>query len=565
MKQHILFWAILFIQIPLYAQFTDYYSKPNGRISRLTTWGTNTDGSGNSPSTFSASNCRYNFKNRSSFGIDSNFIITGQNSVFVIGKTNSLVLGTLLPGISFLCDSIYLDSATDFTIYGDFNVAKPQFSKYSAVRYVSPNLLQPVYPAVYGKLFLYTLGGSTPYVWPDTYTKKLYGNIQVIDSFYIDCILQCDTFTLTIGESPTQIGKVQYNNSLSLGRVIGKMKRWYPSTTTTGYQGLFPLASPNKKHQFFYVNQSVAPSSGGQITVEYKTAATGNFGLPINDTILGTPVQFNKIDEGYWKVQIDSGLTGASFDIQANPINIGGIAWLDAIRLLHRDSAHHHWQLLGGGYSVGSSSQYPFVGIPFVQNINGHYALATDSLYNYLPVNLVSLKGAINNQEINLNWVTSTEINAKEFVVSMLENNQWIEQKRIPAFGNSQQLRHYHCTLENTTQNKEASLKLCAYDKDGTLSFSKQIYLSSEPSISQISLYPNPFSDQVNLQYFGSNQSTHANVLIYDDKGKTLIKENISIEGNALQTINTAHLPQGIYFIKTTHNNNTQINKFVKL
>jgi hypothetical protein len=566
MKQHILFWAILFIQIPLYAQFTDYYSKPNGRISRLASWGTNTDGSGTSPSSFAASNCRYNIKNRVSFGIDSNLIINGQNSVLVIGKPNGTIACTLMPSITFSCDSLYIDSAADFSIVGNLNISKPQFSKHSTVRYISPNLLQPVYPAVYGKLLLYTSGGTSNYVWPDTYTKKLLGNIQVLDTFYIgDCILHCDTFTLTIGESPLTPGKVNYATTLSLGRVIGKMKRWYPATTTTGFQGLFPLASPNKKHQYFYINQSVAPTPGGAITVEYVSQSPGTFGIPFTDTILGTPVQFNKLDIGYWNVKIDSGLTGAEFEVQANPINMGGIAWIDALRLLKRDSMHHHWQLYGNGYSYGSSNQYPFIGLSYVQNLKGQYVIATDSLYNYLPVELLNLKGNINEQQINLYWSTSTEINAKEFVVSLYQNKQWVEQKRIPAFGNSNQIKNYHCTLENVDQKAEAILKLCAYDKDGSLSLSKEIKLSSETQLAQLSLYPNPFAEQLYVQYFGSNQSAQASVIMMDNKGKTVINESIALEPNTPHALSTAQLPQGIYIIKTIHQGNTQYAKFIKL
>lgn len=566
MKRHILFWAVFFIQISLFAQYTDYYSKPNGRISRLTTWGTNTDGSGTSPITFAANNCRYHIKNRTIANIDSNFIITGQNSVMVISKSGASTDMFISAGRIFTCDSIYLDSAVELHISGEFNVAEPHFSRYSTVRYISPNLLQPVYPAVYGKLFLYTTGGTTNYVWPDTYTKKLLGNIQVLDTFFIgDCILHCDTFTITIGQSPTHTGKVYYNNFLSLGRVIGKMKRWYPAATTSGYQGLFPLASTNKKHQYFYINQSVAPSAGGLITVEYVGQNPGNLGIPISDTILGTPIQFNKIDIGYWKVQIESGLNGAEFEVQANPINMGGIAWIDALRLINRDSLHHHWQLNGNGYSFGSSNQYPFVGLSYVQNLNGHYAVATDSLYNYLPIELLSVKGNLNQEQIDLFWSTTSEINAKEFVVSIFQNKQWVEQKRTPAFGNSAQIRNYSCTLKNTAQQTEALLKLCAYDMDGTLSFTKQIQLNSDLQLAPLSIYPNPFSEQINLQYFGSNQSALANILILDDKGKTLMDETLSLEANASQSINTSQLPQGIYFIKTSLQGNTQISKFVKL
>jgi len=566
MKNQILFWILFLFQINLFAQFTNYYAKPTGNIGTLSSWGTNSNGSGTQPTSFSANDCRFYIINRTYTPLtpDSNLILSGQNSVLVIGSS-SIAASFIIPlGNSLVCDSLYIDSAVTLWIGGNITCPKPKFSKHSTVLYSGAIMLQPVLPGVYGKLLLYSFGGTMPWLWPDTYTKKLKGNIQVIDSLYIDCILYCDTFIVTIGESPAQPGKVSYNNTLSLGRVIGKMKRWFPASTTTGIQGLFPLGSQNNKHQFFYINQSISPSVGGLISVNYQLGSPGILGLPVTDTIFTSPVEFNRTVQGFWNVKIESGLTGASFEVIANPINMGGIAWLDALRLLKRDSINQIWQLFGGGFSYGSSSIFPYIGIPYVQNLNGQYTIASDSLHNYLPIELVSFKGSINQHQIELNWSTATEINAKEFVVSILENKQWTALKKIPAFGNSNTLRHYNCTLNNDTKKDEALLQLSAYDIDGTLSFSKQIHITSSNDIEEISLYPNPFSEQIQLQYFGSNQNHVADIFIYDQLGKVTLQDHIQFNHINTVDLNTSNIPAGLYVVKILQNGRSQNYKLMK-
>ncbi|MDZ4668470.1 MAG: T9SS type A sorting domain-containing protein, partial [bacterium] len=66
----------------------------------------------------------------------------------------------------------------------------------------------------------------------------------------------------------------------------------------------------------------------------------------------------------------------------------------------------------------------------------------------------------------------------------------------------------------------------------------------------EISLYPNPFSEQIQLQYFGSNQNHVADIFIYDHTGKLVTQESVSLNNTLLPSISTSHLNNGIYLVK---------------
>jgi lysophospholipase L1-like esterase len=62
-----------------------WYSKANGNLEDLTTWGSNPDGSGTSPSSFATDNQLFNIVNNSSPLIGGDWILSGKNTQIIIG------------------------------------------------------------------------------------------------------------------------------------------------------------------------------------------------------------------------------------------------------------------------------------------------------------------------------------------------------------------------------------------------------------------------------------------------------------------------------------------------
>ena len=81
-------------------------------------------------------------------------------------------------------------------------------------------------------------------------------------------------------------------------------------------------------------------------------------------------------------------------------------------------------------------------------------------------------------------------------------------------------------------------------------------------STQQISIYPNPASDHVNIAITSYLSSNHTVVEVTDALGKVVMKEALNTE---LTTIRLNKLPEGIYFFKViTNNQAVKVGKVVK-
>jgi len=74
----------LVVTLPGQAQ-TNYYSKPTGNLNLVATWGTNTNGTGTSPTNFTGNNRIYNVCNNASPTINANWTVSGTGSKIVVG------------------------------------------------------------------------------------------------------------------------------------------------------------------------------------------------------------------------------------------------------------------------------------------------------------------------------------------------------------------------------------------------------------------------------------------------------------------------------------------------
>lgn len=70
---------------------TNYYSKSTGNLNDLSTWGTNTDGSGTAPVNFNNSCQLFNIRNGNSGNLTSNWVVTGLGSNIVVDQTGLII------------------------------------------------------------------------------------------------------------------------------------------------------------------------------------------------------------------------------------------------------------------------------------------------------------------------------------------------------------------------------------------------------------------------------------------------------------------------------------------
>jgi hypothetical protein len=79
-----------------------------------------------------------------------------------------------------------------------------------------------------------------------------------------------------------------------------------------------------------------------------------------------------------------------------------------------------------------------------------------------------------------------------------------------------------------------------------------------------INAYPNPFSDQVNIE-FTLNESAQVNISVYNETGNriALVTNQIYNAGKQSVVFNRGSLSKGVYFYSVTINGNSITNKMV--
>jgi uncharacterized repeat protein (TIGR01451 family) len=176
-----------------------------------------------------------------------------------------------------------------------------------------------------------------------------------------------------------------------------------------------------------------------------------------------------------------------------------------------------------------------------------------------LPITLSSFAGEIINDAVHLNWVTQTEINSKEFVVSRSADGiNFIDIGQINAAGISNSSKAYSFTDNNANGMKSVFYRLTLIDKDGTKRYSNIIHLSpdgyTEGEMNIINIKPNPAVETAVVSVLSADNGKCL-LQVFTANGQQVYKNNFSVVKNTVQqvTVNITSLNSGVYFLKITH------------
>jgi len=511
-----------------------FYSKSTGNLNSLSTWGTNLDGTGTSPISFSNNGTNYYVVNNGSPTISADWFVTGSNTNVVFGDGTNSGNFIIPTGLSFGVDSFYVRSNFTFTIQGQIFTNKAGFQTNSTVQYVL-NTPQNIITASYGNL---VVSGST---------KTILGNVTVKGVLAMFNNINCNGNTLTLGESTSQTGTL----NRSSGTIIGNFKRWFAAATNTGSAGLMPIGTATV-YRPIQVNFTSIPSSGGALTALFVQNNGGNLGFPIFDFTTSPIVQLTKsANDGYWRVTPTDGISGGAYTCTVTGTGFSGISSVSDLRLVRRSNATSGWSLGGTSVLGTGTAAVPVVSSIGITTIGGEFGIASDSIINSLPVKLISLTATWNNNKPKLAWKTASEENNSHFEVERLENNIWLTIGTIKGAGNSSLINSYgfidHDLLDNNQLKESLYYRLKQVDNDGTFSYSDAILLQNNDIPNDITLYPIPLQNTLIIE---TNKNDKINqVVIYTIQG---LKIGSYVNQNK---IDLADLSQGAYIINVITNN----------
>lgn len=160
-----------------------------------------------------------------------------------------------------------------------------------------------------------------------------------------------------------------------------------------------------------------------------------------------------------------------------------------------------------------------------------------------LSVELLSFESVCSDNKTKLLWITSSETNNKEFIVEESENGlNFKEIAKIGGAGNSNAESVYSLMVSGTEEL--CYYKLCQIDFDGKINQLKTIYSNCQQGNRKLTIYPNPFNNQISI----TNLSETVELIkIMDIYGK-IVLEKTQINESKLE-LDLSNLKSGIYYL----------------
>jgi len=176
---------------------------------------------------------------------------------------------------------------------------------------------------------------------------------------------------------------------------------------------------------------------------------------------------------------------------------------------------------------------------------------------NLLPIKLKTFSAKKENNNVNINWITATEINNDFFTIEhSLDGVNFTKIKIIKGAGNSNKQQKYSIIVNNPEEGINY-YRLKQTDFDGTYTYSKiQAVNFNESENSDVNIYPNPVIGQA-LNIETNNENSLIN--LYNCIGE-IMKVNIT-NSSKKHIVDVSELPKGIYFVETIVDGNSKYNK----
>ena len=180
-------------------------------------------------------------------------------------------------------------------------------------------------------------------------------------------------------------------------------------------------------------------------------------------------------------------------------------------------------------------------------NLRGDIAPAVTNIP--FPVKMVSFTGKNNGSTNELNWITATEQNNKDFTIERSEDlRSWSvigTQLSKAVNGNSSERLSYAYTDKAPHAGMEY-YRLKQTDRDGKVTYSTYIAVNSNAGVN-VKIYPNPASGTINVSGVAKDNT----IRITDVTGKVVIEQKV--ESN-LATINLGSLSTNMYMLQVVEN-----------
>ncbi len=190
-----------------------------------------------------------------------------------------------------------------------------------------------------------------------------------------------------------------------------------------------------------------------------------------------------------------------------------------------------------------------------------------------VPVELLSFTSSVSENNVTLNWITSTETNNMGFEIERFNESKierlknWESIGFVIGNGTTTQTQTYLFSDINLNAGRY-QYRLKQIDFDGTSEYSNiietEIFIASDFILEQN--YPNPFNPTTAISY-ELPVTSKVTLKVYNLLGKEVatLVNGTKEAGSHTEQFNASHLASGVYFFKLTANQFSSVRKMLMM
>jgi hypothetical protein len=184
--------------------------------------------------------------------------------------------------------------------------------------------------------------------------------------------------------------------------------------------------------------------------------------------------------------------------------------------------------------------------------------LNMNSCNTALPVELVSFRADVVDDDVELSWTTGSEFNSDYFTVERSEDGMHFSQVlQKDASGNSSSTRHYSA-VDVYPLFGLSYYRLSQTNFDGHVHYSQIVSVSINKT-PELAVFPNPSGSDFTVTCEGIK---NFNFVVTDVAGNSMVEEK-DITGSA--KVNAQNFQKGIYYVKAFSGKTVFVKKVVKM
>ncbi len=231
----------------------------------------------------------------------------------------------------------------------------------------------------------------------------------------------------------------------------------------------------------------------------------------------------------YWILDRTAGSSAVSVTLSWENSRSGNIASLSDLAVSRWNG--FTWRDHGNGGTTGATGNGTIVSSAAISSFSPFTIATRDSIANPLPIELIAFEAKVDDEHVNIDWVTTTEINNDYFTIERSKDNlNFVPLVEVPGELNSSSvLRYQH--IDKKPLSGVSYYRLKQTDIDGTTSYSHiekvDFFATDVISATDIFVYPNPARDISEIGITATkcfDSKTEVLVTLIDITGKELLR-----------------------------------------